>query len=218
MNRNSYFVEKEENNIQKLNNENFIPKEDIQDEELKDNPYNESESSREDYLPINEDLFLERNSVIKGMSLAFVFFSVIIYSLLYMLAPEKAANLIFEGNYNLTLFDNSICTNGSNFKNFYKLDTMNIKEKMIIMNISLNCHLNNDNDYLVVKMIYSKQGKIINNILIENSMISKELELDNIKEIYNDYKIHDFPFWICIFNKDNNNKKNISSDYLINFL
>ena len=109
MNRNSYFVEKEENNIQKLNNENFIPKEDIQDEELKDNPYNESESSREDYLPVNEDLFKERNSVIKGMSLAFVFFSVIIYSLLYMLAPEKEANLIFEGNNNLTLFDKSIC-------------------------------------------------------------------------------------------------------------
>jgi hypothetical protein len=218
MNRNSYFVEKEENNIQKLNNENFIPKEDIQDEELKDNPYNESESSREDYLPVNEDLFKERNSVIKGMSLAFVFFSVIIYSLLYMLAPEKEANLIFEGNNNLTLFDKSICLNGSKFKNFYKLDTMNIKEKMIIMNISLNCHLNNNNDYLVVKMIYSKEDKIINNILIENSMISKELELDNIKEIYNDYKIHDFPFWICIFNKDNNNKKNISSDYLINFL
>ena len=218
MNRNSYFVEKEENNIQKLDSENFISKEKLQDEELKDNPYNESESSREDYLPINEDLFLERNSVIKGMSLAFVFFSVIIYSLLYMLAPEKAANLIFEGNYNLTLFDNSICTNGSNFKNFYKLDTMNIKEKMIIMNISLNCHLNNNNDYLVVKMIYSKEDKIINNILIENSMISKEIELDNIKETYNDYKIHDLPFWICIFNKDNNNKKNISSDYLINFL
>ena len=218
MNRNSYFVEKEENNIQKLNNENFIPKEDLQDEELKDNPYNESESSREDYLPVNEDLFKERNSVIKGMSLAFVFFSVIIYSLLYMLAPEKEANLIFEGNNNLTLFDKSICLNGSKFKNFYKLDTMNIKEKMIIMNISLNCHLNNNNDYLVVKMIYSKEDNIINNILIENCMISKELELDNIKEIYNDYKIHDFPFWICIFNKDNNNKKNISSDYLINFL
>ena len=218
MNRNSYFVEKEENNIQKLNNENFIPKEDIQDEELKDNPYNESESSREDYLPVNEDLFKERNSVIKGMSLAFVFFSVIIYSLLYMLAPEKEANLIFEGNNNLTLFDKSICLNGSKFKNFYKLDTMNIKENMIIMNISLNCHLNNNNDYLVVKMIYSKEDKIINNILIENSMISKEIELDSIKETYNDYKIHDLPFWICIFNKDSNNKKNISSDYLINFL
>jgi len=218
MNRNSYFIEKQENNIQKLDNENFIPKDNIQDEELKDNPYNESESSREDYLPINEDLFLERNSVIKGMSLAFVFFSVIIYSLLYMLAPEKAANLIFEGNYNLTLFDNSICMNGSKFKNFYKLDTMNIKEKMIIINISLNCLRNNNNDYLVVKIIYSKEGKIINNILIENSMMSKEIELDNIKETYNDYKVHDFPFWICIFNKENNNKRNISSDYLINFL
>ena len=218
MNKNSYFVEKDENNIQKMVNENFIPKEQLQDEELKDNPYNESESSREDYLPINEDLFRERNSVIKGMSLAFVFFSVIIYSLLYMLAPEKAANLIFVGNYNLTLFDNSICSNGSKFKNFYKLDTMNIRGKMIIMNISLNCHLNNDNDYLVVKMIYSKEDKIINNILIENSKMSKEIDLDNIKETYNDNKINDFPFWICIFNKDNNNKKNISSDYLINFL
>ncbi len=217
MNRNSYFIEKQENNIQKLDNENFI-NDKIQDEELKDNPYNESESSREDYLPVNEDLFKERNSVIKGMSLAFVFFSVIIYSLLYMLAPEKAANLIFEGNYNLTLFDNSICLNGSNFKNFYKLDTMNIKEKMIIMNISLNCHLNNNNDFLVVKMIFSKEEKIINNILIENGVMSKEIKLDSIKEIYSDYKIHDFPFWIYIFNKDNNNKKNISSDYLIDFL
>ena len=216
MNRNSYFVEKEENNIQKLDNDNFILKEKIQDEELKDNPYNESESSREDYLPVNEDLFLERKSVIKGMSLAFVFFSVIIYSLLYMLAPEKAANLIFEGNYNLTLFDNSICMNGSKLKNFYKLDTMNIKEKMIIMNISLNCRQNKNNDYLIVKMI--KEEKIINSILIENSIISKEIELDSIKETYNDYKIHDFPFWICIFNKNNNSKKNISSDYLINFL
>ena len=217
MNRKSYFIEKQENNIQKLDNENFI-NDKIQDEELKDNPYNESESSREDYLPVNEDLFKERNSVIKGMSLAFVFFSVIIYSLLYMLAPEKAANLIFEGNYNLTLFDNSICLNGSNFKNFYKLDTMNIKEKMIIMNISLNCHLNNNNDFLVVKMIFSKEEKIINNILIENGVMSKEIKLDSIKEIYSDYKIHDFPFWIYIFNKDNNNKKNISSDYLIDFL
>lgn len=217
MNRNSYFIEKQENNIQKLDNENFI-NDKIQDEEPKDNPYNESESSREDYLPVNEDLFKERNSVIKGMSLAFVFFSVIIYSLLYMLAPEKAANLIFEGNYNLTLFDNSICLNGSNFKNFYKLDTMNIKEKMIIMNISLNCHLNNNNDFLVVKMIFSKEEKIINNILIENGVMSKEIKLDSIKEIYSDYKIHDFPFWIYIFNKDNNNKKNISSDYLIDFL
>lgn len=217
MNRNSYFIEKQENNIQKLDNENFI-NDKIQDEELKDNPYNESESSREDYLPVNEDLFKERNSVIKGMSLAFVFFSVIIYSLLYMLAPEKAANLIFEGNYNLTLFDNSICLNGSNFKNFYKLDTMNIKEKMIIMNISLNCHLNNNNDFLVVKMIFSKEEKLINNILIENGVMSKEIKLDSIKEIYSDYKIHDFPFWIYIFNKDNNNKKNISSDYLIDFL
>ena len=119
MNRNSYFNEKKENNIQKLNSEKFIPKEKIlDDEEIKDNPYNESESSREDYLPVNEDLFKERNSVIKGISLIFVFFSVIIYSLLYMLTPEKSVNLIFEGNYNTTFFNNTLSKNGK-IKNIF---------------------------------------------------------------------------------------------------
>ena len=222
MNRNSYFNEKKENNIQKLNSEKFIPKEKIlDDEEIKDNPYNESESSREDYLPVNEDLFKERNSVIKGISLAFVFFSVIIYSLLYMLTPEKSANLIFEGNYNTTLFNTTLCKNGKIKNIFYKLDSINIKDNMIIMNISLNCikniENNNGNNYLILKIIYLDNTKTINNILIMNNIISKEI--GNINGIYNDYKLNDFPFWLYLYNKDNKHNifKNITSDYLINF-
>ena len=222
MNRNSYFKDKLENNNQKMNNEKFIqgPKS-PEDEEVKDNPYNESESSREDYLPVNEDLFKERNSLIKGISLAFVFFSVIIYSLLYMLAPEKAANLIFEGNYNSTLFNNTLCKNGKIGNIFYKLDTLNIREDTVIMNISLNCIINikknEGKNYLMIIMKYLKDTKIINNIFIINDFISKEIEI--INELYNDFKINDFPFWLILYNKDNkkSQEKNITSNYLINF-
>ena len=55
------------------------------EDEIKDNRYNESESSREDDLSIKEGLFNETPRVVKGISLAFVYFSVIIYSLLYMI-------------------------------------------------------------------------------------------------------------------------------------
>ena len=230
MNTNSYFIEKKENNIQRLNSDHIISKEKDKnkekyenEEEIRDNPYNESESSREDYLPINDDLFNERYSVIKGMSLAFVFFSVIIYSLLYMLAPEKSANYIFEGNYNSTLFNNTLCEKGIINNIFYKLDTINIRENMIIMNISLNCLLDNDdninnNNYLGVIIMHSKETKLINNILIENNEISKEVE--DIKDIYDDYKINDFPFWLYLYKKDNNDNydiRNITSDDLKNF-
>ena len=223
MKKNSYFHD--ENNIKKMNSENLINEKKLsEDEEVKDNPYNESESSREDYLPVNEDLFTERNSVIKGISLAFVFFSVIIYSLLYMLAPEKAANLIFEGNYNSTLFNNTLCKIGKIRNIFYKLDTINIRQDSIIMNISLNCILNIDgnegNNYLMIKILYLKNTKIINNVLIMNNYISKEISI--FEEIYNDFKINDFPFWLFLYNKDKDNStenitKNITSDYLKNF-
>ena len=224
MNRNTYCKEKEQKEeiiIKKRNSENLYQKERISDvEEIKKNPYNESESSREDYLPVNEDLFKERSTAIKGISLAFVFFSVLIYSLLYMLAPEKAANLIFEGNFNSSLFNNTLCKIGKIGKIFYKLDAMNIRENMIILNISLNCILNNNNkdnnNNLIIKMIYSKDTKIINSVLIMNNFISKEIN-DKI-QIYNEFKINDFPFWLCLYNKDNkNNIKNITSDYLMNF-
>ena len=203
------YFEKSENIFKKMNSEKLIQEQKLSEEEVKDNPYNESESSREDYLPVNEDLFKERNSLIKGILLAFVFFSVIIYSLLYMLAPEKAANLIFEGNYNSTLFNNTLCKNGKIGNIFYKLDTINIRETSIKMNISLNCILNtgnNDgNNYLTIKILYQKDTKIINNILVTNNYITKEIGI--IDEIFNDFKINDFPFWIYLYNKEGFDKK-----------
>jgi len=111
MRKNSYFKEnekeKEEYNIHKGFSTELISKklsEDFVEDEIKDNRYNESESSREDDLPIKEGLFNEKQRVNKGISLAFVYFSVIIYSLLYMLTPEKSANLIFIGNYDTSLY------------------------------------------------------------------------------------------------------------------
>ena len=220
MSKKPYF-EKSENIIKKMNSEKLIRERKISEEEVKDNPYNESESSREDYLPVNEDLFKERNSLIKGILLAFVFFSVIIYSLLYMLAPEKGANLIFEGNYNSTLFNNTLCKNGKIGNIFYKLDTINIRETSVIMNLSLNCILNMNknerNNYLMIKMLYQKDTKIIINILVTNNYITKEIGI--IDQIYNNFKINDFPFWLYLYNKESlsKNTKNITSNYLINF-
>ena len=136
-----------------------------------------------------------------------------------MLSPEKEANLIFEGNYNSTLFNNSLCKNDIIDDIFYKLDTLNIREDMAIMNISLNCVTkNNENNYLMVKILYSKNTEIINNILIANYLISKEINI--INNLYNNFKINDFPFWLYLYNKDNkeNKTKNITSDYLKNFL
>ena len=220
----SYFIEKTQDNIQKIdNNNNKIQNINLEQEVVKANPYNESEGSREDDLPVNENLFTERNSIIKGISLAFVFFSVIIYSLLYMLAPEKSANLIFEGNYNSTLFNSSLCKIGVMDNIFYKLDTINIRDNCVVMNVSLNCISTiaeqNKLNYLVIKIIFFKDEKIINNILVTNNFISKEI--NDISETYNDFKINDFPFWLCLYNKDdkgNNYIRNITSDYLINFL
>ena len=99
--------------------------EDFIEDEIKDNRYNESESIREDDLPIKEGLFNETPRVIKGILLAFVYFFVIIYSLLYMLTPEKSTNLIFIGNYDTSLFNYT----------FYKVDDIKIKENLIILNI-----------------------------------------------------------------------------------
>ena len=163
----SYFKEnlkeKIDCNIQKQNTEQLTPKkllEDFGEEEIKDNPYNESESSREDDLPVKEGLFNETASVIKGISLAFVFFSVIIYSLLYMLTPEKSANLIFLGNYNSSLYNNTLCLEGNFKNNFYKLDEIKIRENIIIINISKYC-LNNNNEtnhYLINILLNNKNN------------------------------------------------------------
>ena len=88
------------------------------------------------------------------------------------------------------------------------------------MNISLNCIVNIEknygNNYLILKIINLNNTKTINNILIMNNIISKEI--GNINGIYNDYKLNDFPFWLYLYNKDNKHNilNNITSDYLIN--
>ena len=219
-------ISKQECNIQTENNEQLINNnkrymDEYVEEEVKENPYNESESSREDDLPIKEGLFHETASVIKGLSLAFVFFSVIIYSVLYMLTPEKSANLIFVGNYNSTLFNNTFYSNINSKNNFFKLDEIKIRENLIIMNISLH-FVNNINNYLSIYIIIEGKGKIINRVYVENEKMSKDIYIginkENIDVIYNDYKINDFPFWLCLYNKENFDMRNITSDYLISFL
>ena len=223
MRRSSFSKAKEDCNIQKQKKSPLIAKrysEDFGGGGVKDNPYNESESSREDDLPIKEGLFNETTSVIKGISLAFVFFSVIIYSLLYMLTPEKSANLIFLGNYDPSLFNNTLCVEGNMKNNFYKLNEIKIREKIIMMNISLYClNDSNANNYLKINVIFEE--KRIGKVLVENDMISKDIynEANNLEDVvYNDYKIYDFPFWLCLYNKENFDMRNITSDYLINYI
>ena len=231
MRKNSYFNDidksKEEYNIQTEKDEQFINNnrkysEEGYEEEIKDNPYNESESSREDDLPVKQGLFKEPQSIIKGISLAFVFFSVIIYSLLYMLTPEKSANLIFVGNFDSSIFNDTFCSKLNIKNNFYKLDEVKFRENLIIMNISLFClsENTNTNNYLKIYLTMEGKGKIINKVYMENETISKDIYIGNNKEnidiIYNDYKINDFPFWLCLYNKENFDMRNITSDYLMN--
>ena len=232
MRKNSYFNDidksKEEYNIQTEKDEQFINNnrkysEEGYEEEIKDNPYNESESSREDDLPVKQGLFKEPQSIIKGISLAFVFFSVIIYSLLYMLTPEKSANLIFVGNFDSSIFNDTFCSKLNKKNNFYKLDEVKFRENLIIMNISLFClsENTNTNNYLKIYLTMEGKGKIINKVYMENETISKDIYIGNNKEnidiIYNDYKINDFPFWICLYNKENFDMRNITSEYLLNY-
>jgi len=231
MRKNSYFNDidksKEEYNIQTEKDEQFINNnrkysEEGYEEEIKDNPYNESESSREDDLPVKQGLFKEPQSIIKGISLAFVFFSVIIYSLLYMLTPEKSANLIFVGNFDSSIFNDTFCSKLNIKNNFYKLDEVKFRENLIIMNISLFClsENTNANNYLKIYLTMEGKGKIINKVYMENETISKDIYIgynkENIDIIYNDYKINDFPFWLCLYNKENFDMRNITSDYLMN--
>ena len=216
MRKSSYFKEnekeKEEYNIHKGFSAELISKklsEDFIEDEINDNRYNESESSREDDLPIKEGLFNETPRVIKGISLAFVYFSVIIYSLLYMLAPEKSANLIFIGNYDTSLFNYT----------FYKLDDIKIKENLIILNISLNNiikdNITNNNNYL--RIYINLEEKKINKVYINNGIRNKDIYLNKNDVIYNDYKKNDFPFWLCLFNKENFDMRNITSEFLIDY-
>ena len=211
MNQKDYFENKEDNDKRtksKISLERSLSKEKkFNSNKLRDNLYNDSEISIEENLSINKDSF------IKGIILVFLYFSVIIYSLLYMLTPEKTANLIFEGNLNSTILNYS-AYNSNNA--FYKLDSIRIKENIIIMNVSRNFRYDSDdiNNNCLIKLFYSTQ-KIINKVVISNNYISKEI--DNGIKIYQYYKLNDFPFWLALINDDNGDKLNITINNLINF-
>ena len=211
MNQKDYFENKEDNDKRtksKISLERSLSKEKkFNSNKLRDNLYNDNEISIEENQSINKDSF------IKGFILVFLYFSVIIYSLLYMLTPEKTANLIFEGNLNSTILNYS-AYNSNNA--FYKLDSIRIKENIIIMNVSRNFRYDSDdiNNNCLIKLFYSTQ-KIINKVVISNNYISKEI--DNGIKIYQYYKLNDFPFWLALINNDNGDKLNITTNNLINF-
>ena len=210
-NHNNFFLEKEANdNIKhKMDMERNISKEKLMN----------NIRSRKESMFTQSDFFQEENpstdkeSIIKGMILVFIYFSVIIYSLLYMLTPEKTANLIFEGNISSEYLNNSIYNTNNDF---YKLDTIRIREDMIIIKISRNFRYENNTDSrnnLLINLFYSNL-KNINKIVISNNYISKEI--NNGINIYQYYKVNDFPFWLILFNKENDDKINITSEYLNN--
>jgi hypothetical protein len=202
-------------------NNNFLSKEDkidmernISKEKLMNNI-----RSRKNTIYTQSEFFEEENplknkvSTFNGMILVFIYFSVIIYSLLYMLTPEKNANLIFEGNLNSEYLNNSIYNSNNDF---YKLDTIRIRKDMIIINISRNFRYENNTDSrnnLLINLFYSNL-KNINKVIISNNYISKEIS--NGMNIYQYYKVNDFPFWLILFNKENDDKINITSEYLNN--
>ena len=183
-----------------INNDRILSKE---KKSFKNNSFTESEIKSEEYPPINKDSF------ILGLSLVFIYFSLIIYSLLYMLTPEKNANLIFEGDTNSPSFNNSLYNTNNQF---YKLDSIRIRENMTLFGISKDFRNENNGtkQNLSIELNYSKKPKIINKILIINNYKSKEIDI-GIK-IYNNYKINDFPFWLALYN--NEDIFNITSDML----
>ena len=210
MNQNEYFINKDDkNNNYNINIEQKISKERKSNiKQIKDISFTESEFTQGESSSINKDSF------IKGLGLVFVYFSIIIYSLLYMLTPERSANLIFEGDINSYSYNYSLYNYNNNNK-IYKLDSIRIRRNKTILKISKNFrYVNNDDnkEKLSIELIYLENQKIINKIIITNNFISKEINKD-IK-IYHYYKLNDFPFWLALFNKDYEDKINITSDYL----
>ena len=209
MNQNEYFINKDDkNNNYNTNIERIISKERKPNiKQIKDISFTESEFTQGESSSINKDSF------IKGLGLVFVYFSIIIYSLLYMLTPERSANLIFEGDINSYSYNYSLYNYNNN--KIYKLDSIRIRRNKTILKISKNFRYANNDDNkekLSIELFYLENQKIINKIIITNNFISKEINKD-IK-IYHYYKLNDFPFWLALFNKDYEDKINITSDYL----
>lgn len=203
-------IEKRDNNNYKINQERIMSK------EKNANIKSIRESSYAGSSFFQDESSTDKDNYIKGLGLISIYFSVIIYSLLYMLTPEKKANLIFEGDLKSSSYNYSIYNNNYDF---YKLDTIRERVNNTILEISKNYFYNNKNiskNHLLIKIIYSETPKIkiINKIVVINNSVSKEIG-DGLK-IYHNYKIKDFPFCLSLFNKDNKDILDINSDYLKN--
>ena len=213
MNQNDYKEMNEKNDINdnfKVNRGRTLSKENNSNiKTIRNSSYFGSEYNQEEYSKFDKDLY------IKGFGLIFIYFSVIIYSLLYMLTPEKTANLIFEGSLNSLQYNKSIYNQNNNF---YKLDSIRERINNTILEISRNFLYDNKKypkNNLLIKIIYTQNPKIISKIVIINRNISKEI--GNDIKVYHYYKIKDFPFCLSLFNKYNEDKLDIDSDYLNNF-
>ena len=211
MNQYNYFIDKEKTYNQNLNinlTRKLSKEKKTNTKPFKRKSFNENELSEFDqYNQINKDSF------VKGLSLVFIYFSVIIYSVFYMLTPDKNANLIFEGNANSVLYNYSLFNNNNKF---YKLDSIRVRENLTMLEISKDFRYEKNDDTknnLLIKIIFSENLKIINKIVIINSYISKEINI-GIK-IYHYYRVNDFPFWLALLN--DKDIMNITSDNLNNF-
>ena len=113
MNKYNNFINKQDKPNTNLNISSFrkISKEKKYfNKNIKENSFSEKELTEFDKFPqINKDTF------VKGLSLVFVYFSLIIYSVLYNLTPDKNANLIFEGNSNSDSYNYSLYNNNNKF-------------------------------------------------------------------------------------------------------
>lgn len=211
MNQKEYFISKNskenDNNLNKKNEHELSKEKSMSNlNQLTDSLYNINDFNEEKKNSIKDSLF-------KGLCLFFIYFSVIIYSLLYMLSPEKNANLIFEGNINLTLYNDSLYNNNNEF---YKLDTIRERNNQTILEISKR-FLYKDNDTynkLTIELFYLESRRCINKILISNDISSKQIYNNN--KIYYYYKLNDFPFWLALFNKESEIELNITSYFLKN--
>ena len=196
---NKYFSMNKDRILSKEKNSNIKPM-------MKDS-INEKENENESIIEYNTQI--NKNSYLKGLSLVFLYFSIIIYSLLYMLAPEKTANLIFEGEPNVAILNYSLYNSNNRF---YKLDSIRVRENLTLLRISRDFRYENDNK-LSIGIYFEHNPKIINKVIVTNNHNSREIDIG--VKIFNNYKVNDFPFSLELFNDEN--IMNITSDELDKF-
>ena len=126
-----------------------------------------------------------------------------------MLAPEKTANLIFEGEPNVAILNYSLYNSNNRF---YKLDSIRVRENLTLLRISRDFRYENDNK-LSIGIYFEHNPKIINKVIVTNNHNSKEIDIG--VKIFNNYKVNDFPFSLELFNDEN--IMNITSDELDKF-